>query len=214
MCTENLKNRLNESFSLLGELELLRSDIKHLSNDQEDYFRGAVEKSRFLHRTYLNCIKLLIIDVNKILSPKEHFGLSKTINFCLSNRTKIEWKEIPTLASLEEIEVRINGLIEQHLEKIKNYRDKLYVHLDKDKDRFEYNLKLFEVYQIIDESQTIYRFLNSYLNDSGSYFSIWEQPPQELKNLYKYNVIRNDITRKILDGKYSKDIEQYWNFIR
>ncbi|MDT7830732.1 hypothetical protein RQM65_18830 [Pricia sp. S334] len=214
MHTDNLKNRLNEIFLLLGELELLRSDIKHLSNGKEDYFQGAVGKSRFLHRTYKNCIKLLIIDANKILSPNEHFGLFKTINFCLTNRNKIKWTEIPSLDNLKELQIQINWLIEQHLQRIKNYRDKYYVHLDKDKDKFQYDLKLKDVYATIDESQAIFGSLNSYLNGSGVYFSIWEQPPQELINLYKYNLIRKGITDKILGGKYSKETEQYWNIIR
>ena len=213
MYTDNLKNRLNEIFLLLGELELLRSDIKHLSNEKEDYFKGAVEKSRFLHRTYKNCIKLLIIDANKILSPKEHFGLFKTINFCLTNRNEIEWTEVPSLDNLKDLQIKIDGLIEQHLEKIKNYRDKYYVHLDKNKDKFQYDLKLIDVYQTIDETQAVFGSLNSYLNGSGSYFSVWDQPPQELKNLYKYNLIRKEITDKILDGKYSKKTEQYWKII-
>ncbi|MDT7827044.1 hypothetical protein RQM65_00005, partial [Pricia sp. S334] len=63
-------------------------------------------------------------------------------------------------------------------------------------------------------SQAIFGSLNSYLNGSGVYFSIWEQPPQELINLYKYNLIRKGITDKILGGKYSKETEQYWNIIR
>lgn len=67
MYTANLKNRLNEIFLLLGDLELMKNDIKHLSNEKEDYFKGAVEKSRFLHRAYMNCIKLMIIDAHKII---------------------------------------------------------------------------------------------------------------------------------------------------
>lgn len=63
--TEQLKKRLEETFELLVELERLKSDIKHLSNQSADYFPVAVERSNFLYRTYYNAIKLLVVDLNK-----------------------------------------------------------------------------------------------------------------------------------------------------
>lgn len=88
------------------------------------------------------------------------------------------------------------------------------MHLDKDKEKYQYNLKLMDIYEAIDETQAVFGSLNFHLNGSESYFSVWKQPPQELRNLYKYNLIRKEVTEKIIKGKYSKEIEQYWELIQ
>lgn len=116
--------KMSETYKLLIDLELLKSDIKHLSNREEEYFNIAVNKSKFLYKTYFNSVKLLVIDIHKILNPNENFSLKKTINFAKSNVNKIQWQNQITINDFKEIELQTNDLIERKLEKVKTLRNK------------------------------------------------------------------------------------------
>ncbi|MGE5943236.1 MAG: hypothetical protein ACM31G_02745 [Flavobacteriales bacterium] len=167
METSKLKIILEETFLLLVELERLKSGIKHLSNQNKDYFKTAVQKSHFLYRTYFNAIKLLVIDINKILNPTQDFSLYKTLNFIINNHRNIDWHESPTIKDLTTIKLEIENLIQNKLEGIKTLRDKNYAHLDKNRENYNYNFRLIDAYETIEKFQEIYRNLIFYFNGSG-----------------------------------------------
>ncbi|MDO6812084.1 hypothetical protein [Tenacibaculum soleae] len=207
------KEKMSETYKLLVELEILKSDIQHLSNTEKEYFKITVDKSKFLYRTYFNSVKLLVLNIHKILNPKEYFSLKKTINFAKSNIHKIEWNNQMTQAELNQIELQINDLIEHNLEKIKTLRNNQYAHLDKNKDTIEYDLRLIDMYETIEKSETIYKKILSHFKSSDALFNIWKNPPDEIINLSKYHKIRKLLLDKYLKNEWSDDLDQIWKIL-
>ncbi|MFY0712836.1 hypothetical protein J1D01_04100 [Seonamhaeicola sp. NFXS20] len=207
------EKKLSETYKLLVELEILKSDIQHLSNTEKEYFKIAVDKSKFLYRTYFNSVKILVLDIHKILNPEEHFSLKKTINFAKSNINKIEWNKQMTQTDLSQIEFQIDDLIERNLEKVKKLRNKQYAHLDKNKDKIEYDLRLIDVYETIEKSEIIYKKLLSHFKGSDVIFNKWREPPNEIISLYKYHKIRKLLLDKFLKNEWSDDFDQIWKIL-
>lgn len=214
METNQLKIKLEETYLLLVELERLKSDIQHLSNQNADYFKIAVQKSHFLYRTYFNAIKLLVIDTYKILNPTQDFTLHKTLNFIISNHKNIDWYKTPKIGDLNTIKLQIESLVEDKLESIKILRDKNYAHLDKDREKYKYDFRLIDAYESIDKLQEIYRSLIFHFNGSGVVFSLWNKPPNEIISLSKYHKLRKSILELHFTDKWNDEIEKLWRIIR
>lgn len=206
-------NKMQETYKLLVGLELLKSDIQHLSNKEKEYFGIAINKSKFLYRTYFNSVKLLVIDIHKILNPKEHFSLKKTINFAKSNINKIDWNIKPTQEDLNIIECQIDELIEDKLKKVKDLRNNHYAHLDKNKDTVKYDLRLIDMYDVIEKSEIIYKKISLLLNNTEAIFNIWHQPPSEIVNLSKFLKIKNLLLDKILKNEWSEEYDIIWKIV-
>lgn len=204
---------MEETYKLLVGLELLKSDIQHLSNKEKEYFKIAINKSKFIYRTYFNSVKLLVIDIHKILNPKEHFSLKKTINYAKSNINKIDWYIKPTQEDLKIIEIQIDELIEDKLQKVKNLRNKHYAHLDKNKDSIKYDLRLIDMYEVLEKSEIIYKRISHLSNKSGAIFNIWHQPPNEIINLSKYRKINNLLLEKIWKNDWSEEFDIIWKIV-
>ncbi|WP_413788382.1 hypothetical protein [Tenacibaculum sp. 1B UA] len=158
-------------------------------------------------------MKLLVIDIHKLLNPNEHFSLKKTINFAKSNINKIEWNIKPTQEHLKTIELQIDELIENYLQKVKNLRNNHYAHLDKNKDTIIYDLRLKDMYQIMEKSEIIYKNLVSHFNNSGAIFNIWKNPPNEILSLSKYHKIRKLLLDKYLANEWNDELNQIWGII-
>ena len=214
MRTNQLKIKLEETYRLLVELERLKSDIQHLSNQNVDYFKIAVEKSHFLYRTYYNAIKILVIDTNKILNPTQDFSLYKTLNFIVINYESIDWHKKPELEELKKIQLDIDGLVENKLKGIKTLRDKNFAHLDANRENYKYDFRLIDAYETIEQCQEIYRKLIFYFNGSGVVFSIWEKPPEEIISLSKYHNLRKSLLELHFTAKWNDELGKLWRIIR
>ena len=203
METKNLENRLNEIRDTLIELERLKTDIKFISNQEAEYFSEVVEHSAFLYRTYRNSIKLFIIDICKLLNPNEDFSLSKTLNYILSNRNRIEWKRELTPKRIKELIGKIDNLNLEQLENFKNLRDKHYAHNDKKKFDLEYNVTLRKCWQTISIVQEVFIELRLCLLNEQYIFSILSKEPFEIVYLLKYKRINKLLLTEL---KNSPDI--------
>lgn len=214
METNQLKIKLEETYRLLVELERLKSDIQHLSNQNADYFKIAVQKSHFLYRTYFNAIKLLVIDTNKILNPTQDFSLHKTLNFMISNHKNIHWHESPRMEELNNYNLEIESLIYNKLESIKTLRDKNYAHLDKNRENYKYNFRLIDAYETIGKFQEIYRNLIFNFNGSGVVFNTWNNPPNEIIFLSKYHMLRKSLLELHFTDRWNDELDKLFRIIR
>jgi hypothetical protein len=180
-----LETKLLEIRNLLLELEFLKNDILMLSDESQEYVELLVKKSKFLYRLYLNYMKLITIDLYKLIDQKESYNVYSLINFCKTNISKIQWSREITLAELNQLESQVNS-VSQHFETICLLRNKLYAHNDKNKSKFEYKITLDDFWLVIKVLQDVFSKLNLRFDNNQWIFSIQYNRPQEIKNAFKY----------------------------
>ena len=101
---EQFEKIIDEIADMIMHIQDLKTDISYLSDKTQPYFSEVVEDSRFLHRSFWNSIKLLIIDLNKLVNPKEDFSFQKALNYVLSNRKNIEWEKEITVDEIKDLQ--------------------------------------------------------------------------------------------------------------
>lgn len=144
----------------------------------------------------------------------EYFSLPKTLDFILSNRKKIDWYQVFELDEIEVLKAEVEKLEEEKLLGIETFRNKRFAHLDKNKEKFEYNFRLLDAYEVIEKSQNVYRRLLFHFDGSGVVFSIWKNPPKEIIALSKYHQKRKQLLEYYLQNNWSKELESLWMIIR
>ena len=156
-----------------------------LSDENEEYVELLVKKSRFLYRLYVNYMKLITIDLYKLIDKKENYNLYSLINFCKTNISRIDWKQKITLAELNQLETEINS-VSQYFEPICLLRNKLYAHNDKNKNHFTYKITLNDFWHVIKVFQDVFSKLNIHFDSNQWIFAIQYRKSQEIKNAFKY----------------------------
>lgn len=204
---------MNETYMLLVGLQLLKSDIHHLTNRDMEYYQLAIANSKFFTRMRLNLGKLIVIDIHKILNPNEHFSLKKTIDFAKSNINRIDWYKQINKTDLDEMEFQVNDLIERNLENVKTLRNKQFAHLDKYKDTYKYDLLFIDIYETMEKSEIIYKNLSSHFSNSDAIFNVWKNPPNEIIDLAKFHKIRKLLLDKYLNNDWNNDFNEIWKII-
>ena len=197
METENLENRLNEIRDILIELESLKTEIRFISNKEEDYFQYAVEQSSFFYRVYRNSIRLFVIDICKLLIPDEHFSITKTIDYALSNRKRINWYREIKIDRLKILKEKVEKL---NLEQLKNFeilRNKYYAHNDKNKYDFESKVTLSNCWESLETIQGIFNELSLGLQNKEFRFETFGKEPQEIISISRYRQIKEYVLSEL-----------------
>jgi hypothetical protein len=211
--TEKLNKKIKEIEQILIEIEFLKIDIISISDNKQTYFESVVKNSQFLYRTYRNSIKLVIIDLNKLILKREDSNFQSMLDYSLINFKTIEWKHQFNIEEIKTLKREINQLAEsKEIEIVQNLRDKFYAHSDKNKDKFEQSLKLVKLWDIISILKKIFDFVNFKLNNrKNPYNQI--KPPIELYTLDKYSKIKELMFRELRKGSDLGELQRIRNIM-
>jgi len=194
--TKILKDKLDTTFNILLELEFLKNNINNISNKESKYFENACKNSQFFYTSYKAFVKLFVIEIYKLLDTKSDYNIQKTINFCKTNISNIEWYSSPKLDLFESLEKKLNFDIKD-VQKIKNLRDKFYAHSDKNRTQFPYDIQKNKLWDILDILQLAFRLICQEYNNMCWLFDIQYKGLPELKMVSNYK----EIKKLILDEK-------------
>ena len=211
--TEKFEKIIDEIADMIMQIQYLKTDITYLSDKSQPYFSEVVENSRFLHRTYWNSIKLLIIDLNKLINPEEDFSFQKALNFVLSNRKNIDWENEITLDQIIDLQNKIINIEKNYLEKIKNLRNKVYAHNDRKKEHLNLPISLQECWEINEELQMVFNRLHWHLRKQMFPISEYAPKPEEIIRLQKYREIKTYVFKSRAENNVSTDIENIQKII-
>jgi hypothetical protein len=208
METIRFLRHLEEIQRILVELESLKGDIQTIGDQSKIYYKEIVEESYFFIRISNNSLKLFAIDICKLLDSKEDFSLSKTLNYAISNRKRIIWKNELTNEKIVEIREEIHLIEIKYLENFKYLRDKYFAHLDKDRGKVKIPLLLEDFWDLLKVIEKIYNFFTFHLTHETTVFSIPIEKNSELINLNKFKRIRlmilNELEQNPDIGKLQK----------
>lgn len=210
---EKFEKIIDEIADMILQIQYLKTDINYLSDKKQPYFSEVVESSQFLHRAYWNSIKLLIIDLNKLINPNEDFSLQKALNFVLSNRKKIEWENEISIEEIKDLQVRITTIENNHLTKIQNLRNKFYAHNDKKKYDFNIPISLKECWEINEELQLIFNKLHWHLRRQMFPITEYAPKPEEIIKLYRYKKIKKYVLEELVKNELSTDLKNVQKII-
>lgn len=203
-------NELKEKFEIINQrlLELLgiEEDIKYINNPNEEYFNSVVLKSSFVYRLYERSLRILVIEICKLLDPREgrnFISFSRNLNNEYKN---INWKNPIEKSRLLEIQRELENYADSDVFlRIKNSRDKHYVHDDSNKHVFEMNTQFDDIWNLLFNLRNICNELNYALYNTTMYykFSIKASELQALSSYYNFskylrNLIREDRGNEIL----------------
>ncbi len=197
METSKLENKLTEVLRTILELEELKTDIKFISDKDEEYFELVVKNSYFLRRVYQNSIKLFVINICKLLNPNEDFSLIKILNYALSNRNRIHWSREISANKLKILADKIENIKENELPAFKYLRDKHYVHNDKNKNDFESKVTLLKCWNSLSVVEEVFIELNLCFMNEQYIFPMFCKNPMEIVSLTKYHKIEKYILSEL-----------------
>ncbi|MCT8341218.1 hypothetical protein MG296_14220 [Flavobacteriaceae bacterium TK19130] len=196
--TEHFEKILDEIADTLLDIQKLKSDIQFISDKESEYFAPVIEKSNFFHRVYWNSVKLLIIDLYKLINPDEDYSINRALNYALSNRKRIDWRREIDLERIIELKGIASEMTEAYLNKLKNLRNKFYAHNAKDKFKAKYNTKptLEECWLMNEKAQIIFNVLNLHLRNQQFLISEFSKDPFEIIQVFRFKMIEEFILSK------------------
>ena len=197
-----IEDKLKETMMLFFELEYLKSDLTSISNKDSNYFKVTVENSPSFYRIYRQCFKLFVIELAKVVDSKEHFSLLRLVDYIISNRKNIIWKnrEIET-SRLISIREEIKQIEDKYLDDIKNLRDKFYAHTDKDRHKVELIFSQQIGFEILEKLRKYFEEIALKLNNQHIAFSSAKSSLiNEMVLLNRYKLIQNFIMTKIKEN--------------
>lgn len=194
-----IEYKLKETMMLFFELEYLKSDLTSISNTDSKYFKVVVENSHSFYRIYRQCFKLFVIELAKVVDSKEDFSLLRLVDYIISNRKKIIWKNSEIeLSRLNFIRKEIMKIEEKHLNDIKNLRDKFYAHTDKDRHKVELIFTQQIGFDILEKLRTYFEEIALKLNNQNIAFSLTKSSiTNEMILLHRYKLIQKFIMTNI-----------------
>jgi hypothetical protein len=194
-----IEDKLKETMMLFFELEYLKSDLTSISNKDSKYFKVIVENSPSFYRIYRQCFKLFVIELAKIVDSKEHFSLLKLVDYIISNRKNIIWKNSEIeISRLKFIREEIKKIEDTHLDDIKTLRDKFYAHTDKDRHKVESVFSQQIGFEILEKLKKYFEEIALKLNNQHiSFSSAKSSLTNEMVLLNRYKLIQNFILTNI-----------------
>ena len=194
-----IENKLKETMMLFFELEYLRSDLTSISNQDSKYFYDIVENSPSFYRIYRQSFKLFVIELAKVVDSKEHFSLLRLVDYIISNRKYIIWKnnEIE-MSRLKFIRDEIKKIEDTYLNDIKNLRDKFYAHTDKDRHKVELIFSQRTGFEILEKLKTYFEEISlKLINQHMAFSSVKSSLTNEMVLLHRYKLIQKFIMKNL-----------------
>ena len=187
-----IEDKLKETMMLFFELEYLKSDLTSISNKDSKYFKVVVENSHSFYRIYRQCFKLFVIELAKVVDSKEHFSLLRLVDYIISNRNKIIWKNSEIeLSRLKFIREEIKKIEDEYLDDIKTLRDKFYAHTDKDRHKVELVFTQQIGFEILEKLRNYFEEIALKLNNQHIVFSSAKSSfTNEMVLLHRYKLIQ------------------------
>jgi hypothetical protein len=187
-----LEKRLQETTLIIFELEYLKSDLNSISNKDSKYFKTIIENSPSFYRIYQNSFKLFVIELAKIVDSKEDFSIMKLVDYLISNRKKVVWKNSEIdISRLNSIKRGIKEIENLHLENIKHLRDKFYAHTDKNRHNITLNFTLKIGWEILEKLKIYFEEIVLKLNNQKIIFPVISSLTNEMVLLQRYQSIQN-----------------------
>jgi hypothetical protein len=204
-----LQKKLEETTLIIFELEYLKSDLISISNKDSKYFKTIVENSPSFYRIYRNSFKLFVIELAKIVDTKEDFSIMKLVDYLISNRKNVVWKnrEIE-ISRLKFIKSEIENIEHLHLENIKNLRDKFYAHTDKNRHNIELTFTLKNGWEILEKLRFYFEEIVLELNNQKIIFTVFSSLTHEMVLLQRYKLIQNLITTNLKDNSNLGELQK------
>lgn len=194
-----IENKLKETMMLFFELEYLKSDLTSISNQDSKYFCDIVENSPSFYRIYRQSFKLFVIELAKVVDSKEHFSLLRLVDYIISNRKNIIWKNSEIeMSRLKFIRDEIKKIEDIYLNDIKNLRDKFYAHTDKDRHKVELIFSQRTGFEILEKLRTYFEEISLKLNNQHMAFSsVKSSLTNEMVLLHRYKLIQKFIMKNL-----------------
>ncbi|PJJ09747.1 hypothetical protein CLU83_3118 [Flavobacterium sp. 1] len=193
-----IEAKLKETTLIIFELEYLKSDLISIMNPDSVYFKTIIENSPSFYRIYRNSYKLFVIELAKILDSKEDFSIISSVNFLITNRKKIVWKNSEIqLERLNFIRDEIKSIENLHLKSIKILRDKFYAHTDKNRHEIELSFNLQLGWEILKQLRAFFEEIVLKVNNQHIMFSVLSNLTNEMVLLQRYKLIQNMIQLKL-----------------
>ena len=195
-----LEKKLKETTLIFFELKYLKSDLISISNEDSNYFKSIIENSPSFYRIYQNSFKLFIIELAKIFDPREDFSLMKLVDYLISNRKTITWKNSEIeISRLKTIKYEIENLENSYLQNIKNLRDKFYAHTDKNRSSIELTFTLEIGWKVLEQLRLYFEEIIAKVNNQRIIFTVYSSLTNEMVLLQRYKLIENLIITKLKD---------------
>lgn len=128
---EDIKDELDEFFKKIMMLDLLGSDLVYLHPKDNTYHNSIFGSIFFLRLIESHKVNFALHFI-KLLDKREHNNLFSFLKRLLLHHKKASWKQSITLGELQDIENKIDIIIDsKEFKCIKHIRDKVYAHSDK-----------------------------------------------------------------------------------
>jgi hypothetical protein len=134
---------------------------------------------------------MFVIDLCKVLDEREDRNMHSFIRTLQSNYRSVDWIIQPDLKELASIDKRLEEIkATDYYKGLKIARDKYYVHDDKNKEEYPFDVPFEKGWKINTELQEIFGILRYHLKGEDPSFYLILKPYYELESIDKLNKIR------------------------
>ena len=196
MPTEKLKEKLKEVQNILLEIDYLKNDIENINKGQEEYFENIIKNSIFWGRIFRLSKIGLVIDLCKLMAPKEHYSLKNLLNYANQNYPNIDWAHKPESVQIQDCISAIDLIEKNYLPGLKILRDKYFAHLDEDRNKFTLSTDFKDCWYILNEIKNIYNELSWWLIGNTTLFWPENKRPTEILQLHRFKKLFHFIQEK------------------
>ncbi len=201
--TDDLHQKFEAIRKKFIELNMLKDQINYISN-QTGPHRHIVENSSLLWLARTTAIRLLVIDICKLLKREEANNISSLLGHLNSTYRKIEWKHPISQKRLHQSEVKISDIYKsEDFQKIKIARDRYIAHDDSKKSNYNSMIDLKMLFTMISEIEAEFNIVTYHLFDT-TYIYPDTGNKKEIQNLYNYHCIRNLVADNMDNENHSK----------
>lgn len=135
---ERMTNRLTQQKELLGDCINIYQDLHFYYFCPEDKVREVLDGDWFFSRTVGYMRYILIIQLNMLITSgkSEFYNINKTLADIENHLSKESWVNPPDIEKLRLWKEKLNNTDYSQLRAdLKQFRDKIAAHLDKEHDR-------------------------------------------------------------------------------
>ncbi len=214
MITERLKEKLKEVEKIVLEIAYLKNDIENINNGEEEYFETIIKNSVFWGRVFNLSKMRLVIDLCKLLAPKEDYSLKKLLNYANSNYSNINWVKKPENSQLKNCLNDIELIEKNYLSDLKTLRDKHFAHLDEDRNEIVLSTQFKDCWYVLEEIIKVFNELRWWVTGSETLFWPENEKPSEILIMLRYKKVRNYIQERRMQEPNNELLEKINNLMR